>query len=527
MTDFISGHGESSSLNPIQRGPKACTNCRRRKIKCDSGKPICSQCRLRPPRSRDPCEYPRPEGLIPHESPTQMLETIQALRARIEELEYVTPPDPSRGYSGQPYTSPAQGQDILELFNKEPPPDLIVNLVDNFLRRFVDSGYFFIDPLRFRASALLPLPFGHRDRPSPSLLSAVYLWGGALSHITPPGPYTPDAFLLCALENGPRDLTAIGANPQMVLETIQTEVLLSFYYLHTALPVEGRYHASVAASLALGADLHLIRSPQQNAPYPPFVLASPVLPRPENAADEAVRINAFWTVVLINNHWVGADGSPSAIPYGMPIDTPWPGSSQGGATITRFLNGSDVDGSSSVALLVKASILLERIIAFSARAVGPPDPGALASLDRRLHTFQAALPPLPGTQLLVLTHALVDLAIVRLHAPYARPADPGAGRAKLLAAAARAVAGLGAGTTDILASAHSTDPMLGPVYATMARVYMADLAALARHPRQAQELEGLLGSLMSAMASLAAYSPIIDRCFVDARTTYAGMTGAG
>jgi hypothetical protein len=37
------------------------------------------------------------------------------------------------------------------------------------------------------------------------------------------------------------------------------------------------------------------------------------------------QINAFWTVVIVNNHWVVAYGSPSAIPYcDMPIDTPWP-----------------------------------------------------------------------------------------------------------------------------------------------------------------------------------------------------------
>ncbi|KAJ7458938.1 hypothetical protein FB451DRAFT_576758, partial [Mycena latifolia] len=372
--------------------------------KCDSAKPICSQCRLRPPRSRQPCEYPRPESLLPHESPTQMLETIEALRARIEELEY-TPPDPSKVYLRQPYSSrghETHTPDMIDfstlnlstrsstpLHMAEPPLDLIATLVDNFLRRFTDSGYFFVDPVRFRASALLPSYFGHRDRPSPSLLSAVYLWGSALSHITPHSPYTPDAFLLCVLQNLRQDLTGIGSHSQLVLEIIQAEVLLSFYYLHTALPVQGRYHASVAASLALSANLHLIRSPHQNTPYPPFALGSPLLPRPQTAIDEAVRINAFWAVVLINNYWVGAEGSPSAIPYGIPIDTPWPGSSQGGATITKFLNGSDADGSSPVALLAKASILLERIIDFSTRAIGPPDPAALAALDRRLHTFQA------------------------------------------------------------------------------------------------------------------------------------------
>ncbi|KAJ7667267.1 hypothetical protein B0H17DRAFT_1336141 [Mycena rosella] len=530
MTDSAAGYSESSSINPIHRGPKACNNCRRRKIKCDSARPICNQCRLRPPRSREPCDYPRPESLL-HESPMQMLETIHAMRARIEELEYLSPPDPSRVYLDQPYVSRGSGTpDIpdfgaLSLTNRrapidmqEPPPALIANLVDTFVGRFADSGYFFIDPLQFRGSALLPLPFGHRDRPSAALLSAVYLWGSVLSHVTPRAPYTAAAFLPCVLHNIPQDLAVIDGNPQLVLEIIQAEVLLSLYYLHTACPAQGRYHSSVAASIALSADLQLIRSPQQSAAYPPFALRAPLLPRPGNAADEAVRINAFWAVVITNNFWVGAEGSPAAIPYGIAIDTPWPGSPSGGATISKFLNGNDGNGSSPVALLAKASILLERIIAFSTRAVGPPDPTALASLDRRLHTFQATLPSLPGSQTLVLIHALVDVSIVRLHAPYVRSTD--SARAKCLAAASRVVTGLGA--MNIVHGAQKTDPMFGPVYSAVASVYMNEIAA---GGLQVRDLEAGLGSLMSTMASLAVYSPIIDRCFTDMRAVYSGMAG--
>ncbi|KAJ6457950.1 hypothetical protein C8R45DRAFT_1110291 [Mycena sanguinolenta] len=70
--------------------------------------------------------------------------------------------------------------------------DLVANLIDVFLGRFTNSGYFFLRSAQFRHSALLPLPFGHRDRPSPVLLSAVYLWASVLSHVTPE-LYTADA----------------------------------------------------------------------------------------------------------------------------------------------------------------------------------------------------------------------------------------------------------------------------------------------------------------------------------------------
>ncbi|KAJ7935833.1 hypothetical protein B0H13DRAFT_2261938, partial [Mycena leptocephala] len=515
-----------SSTAPIQRGPKACTNCRRRKIKCDAARPICNQCRLRPPRSKEPCQYPRPDAQNPPEgSPSEMLETINALRNRIEELEYLVVPDPTRIYLNEPYTSRSQGShtpDIPDMGGLhltpgssspidmlEPPSDIIAGLVDVFLERFTNSGYFFLDPARFQHSALLPLPFGHRNRPSPALLSAVYLWGCVLSHVTPSDPYTPDAFLH-------------WWKSQFVLETIQAEVLLSFYYLHAACPVQGRYHASVAASISMGANLHLVCSPHHHAPYPPFTLES-TLPPPRNAAEEA---DAFWAVVVINSFWVGAEGSPSPIPYGITIDSPWPSSSHGGATITKFLNGNDEYGSSAVALLTKASILLERIIAFSARTVGV---WSLPDRATRPHVPCVPRPPpphlpggapaLPGAQTLVLTHALVDLAIVRLHAPYTRTSD--AARGKCLAAAARVVGGVSA--VSILDGARNTDPMLGPIYAGVASVYIDEIIALThggRSPRtqaHARELETRLGSLMGAMASLAAYSPLIEHCFVAMR----------
>ncbi|KAJ7479369.1 hypothetical protein B0H11DRAFT_2027155 [Mycena galericulata] len=487
-----------------------------------------------------------------------MLETIQMLRGRIEELESLAAPDPTNVYLNQPYISRSHPPDNFDLggFNLppgrstsvdmlEPPHNLVTILVDVFLDRFCNSGYFFLEPLRFRQSALLPLPFGHRDRPSPALLSAVYLWGTVLSPVRPADAYTPDGFLLCVLQNIPHDLNNFGFGgnntPQLMLETIQAEVLLSFYYLHMAQHVQGRYHASVAASLALTADLHLIRSPhaQQAGSYPTFALgAQSLLPPPVSAADEACRINAFWAVVILNNYWVAASGGQSAIPYGMRIDTPWLASSaQGGATITNFLNGDGTHGNDPTTRLAKASILLERTVAFAARIVGPPDPNAFAALDRRLHTFQGGLPPLPApsaqtrTPMLVatMTHALVDTAIVRLHAPYARTTDTS--RRKCLAAAARII-GL-----DVLnaANAYGAESMLGPVYTTIASMYMHELEALAQYPvsgspravAQARELETRLGSLMSAMAALSPYSPLIEQCFVAMRATYAGMTRSG
>ncbi|KAJ7894195.1 hypothetical protein B0H14DRAFT_3657356, partial [Mycena olivaceomarginata] len=463
--------------------------------KCDGVRPSCNQCRLRPPRSKEPCQYPRPDGHDTDEgSPAQMLETIHVLRNRLKELEHLTVPDPTRIYLSPPYASGSQGSQSPDLAG-----DIIsspLSALDMFLERFVNSGYFFLRPSQFRQSALLLLPFGHQDRPSPALLTAVYLWGSVLCGVTPNDTYTPDSFLACVLQNITQDLARMDGNPQLVMETIQAEVLLSLYFLHIADPVRGRYHASAAASIAFGADLHLIRSPQHHPIYPPFTLHAP-LPPEQNIAEESIRIGAFWAAIIVNNLWAGVAGSPSPIPYTINVDSPWPSSSYvmfywqfiklaAGATITKFFDGNDAHGSSSMALLTKASLLLERIIAFSARIAGvypsqsdirifhltlwagPPDPTSLASLDHRLHTFQASLPPVPGMHILLLTHALVDLAIIRLHAPYMRTSD--SARSKCLTAAARIVVGVGAVSNPD--GARNTDPMFGPIFAGVASVYM-------------------------------------------------------
>ncbi|KAK7045073.1 hypothetical protein R3P38DRAFT_2690938 [Favolaschia claudopus] len=533
--------------SPTPRGPKACTNCRRRKIKCDCARPICSQCRLRPPRSKEACQYPQLEG-IPNSvegSPSQMLETITTLRARIEELEFLNVQDPTQIFLNSPYTMRSQGSNSPELHDftylasgspvdmPESPLGLVSILLDSFLERFENSGYLFLDPSQFRQSSLTQLSFDTQDRPSPALLNVACLWGSCLSPGTP--PYTADFFLPRVLKHIPQDLSS---HTQFILDTIQAEVLLSLYYLYTARPVQGRYHAAAAASIALGADLHLIRSPTYHPVYPPFTLqTSASLPPAQNSAEEAIRIDAFWTVVIVNNFWAAVDGSSSPIPYSINIDSPWPATPpelQGGSTIIKFLNGNDDTGYSAVSILAKASILLERVITFNARTSGPPDPLHLASLDHRLRTFHSSLPSLSPTggaqQTLILTHALLDLAHVRLHAPFTRTSDDA--RTKCLAAGARVVQGVGA--VSILHGAPHADCMLANVYSGVAWVYINEILVLAQQggmgglsaeaQSEASELEGKLGTLMSSMASLAAYSPLFDRCFVELRAAYAAMS---
>ncbi|KAJ6564002.1 hypothetical protein B0H19DRAFT_1258520 [Mycena capillaripes] len=285
----------------------------------------------------------------------------------------------------------------------------------------------------------------------------------------------------------PPTFGALRPSPSLIiLDTIQTEILLSLYYLHTALPVQGRYHAAAAASLALVTELHQQHNPNEQDT---FALGDQVLPPTANALEIAERVDAFWSVVIINNYWAVAQGSPSAA----------------SATITNFLSSKEEDGYSPVALLAKASILLERIIAVRERTSGL-DSTTLNPLDARLHTFQSALPPLPGSRALFLTHALTDLAIIRLHAPHTHSLPTA--REKALTAAARITINL-----EGMKVLSNVDPILGPVCMNVCMFYTDELAALRSgfHTPAAREeysdIEQRFHAVMRAMEQFTHGSP--------------------
>ncbi|KAJ7455859.1 hypothetical protein FB451DRAFT_1373132 [Mycena latifolia] len=472
------------------------------------------------------------------QTPGEMVETIRGLKEHIEELEILLLPDPETIYLSQPYLTPVSSgtpEPVLELEAPlmpeashsfglpEPSSDLIATLLDVFTARFAGHTLFFLDPVAFRQSALLPLPFGDPNRPCPALLCAVYLWGSVLADIRPSSPYSPGAFLLCCLQNVVQGIHNIVDCPKFILETIQAEVLLSLYYMHTAQPVPGRYHSSAAISIALCAHLHLIGSgrnpPSHHLPFPLFASAA------WDSVEEGMRIDAFWAVVLLNNYWVAVDGASSAISYEINIDTPWAASSEApcGATIMRFLNGDETGGSSPAALLSQASILLERVMAFGALNTGdPPDSSALARVETRLDRFQSLLPPGPTSRSLILAHALKDTAIIRLHAAYAPIAA--SSRSKCLAAAARIASGLG----DSRIFQHP-DPVLGAVYLSTYSFYAQEMAVLCDRSLAGDlnstleycALDAKVKELMRKLGEVASCSPMIEHCTIQMQQGYA------
>lgn len=113
------------------------------------------------------------------------------------------------------------------------------------------------------------------------------------------------------------------------IDAIRTSTLLAQYFFIINRPIEGRYHASSAATLALGAGLHRITPrPGPNVSLRPADSTSLELAPAASLADLGERIRVFWQVFFLDRCWSVALGAPSVLvddaARGTTIDTPWP-----------------------------------------------------------------------------------------------------------------------------------------------------------------------------------------------------------
>ncbi|EKM53300.1 uncharacterized protein PHACADRAFT_197729 [Phanerochaete carnosa HHB-10118-sp] len=186
----------ASSPMALARGA-ACLPCRRRKMRCDGKKPVCSPC-IAKDRQED-CEY---TGDIQGLTKTQLLEeNISLLEARISELENPSEatsvklrdvPGPSAvpltlmipGSSNVAPSGPAPGPSAVPASASvsEPTVQDVHNMINNFIPCASKVG-FFLNTTRFIQLAYLPVD--QRDPLTDSLVSAVCLWGSRLSRDTP------------------------------------------------------------------------------------------------------------------------------------------------------------------------------------------------------------------------------------------------------------------------------------------------------------------------------------------------------
>lgn len=242
----------------------------------------------------------------------------------------------------------------------------------------------------------------------------------------------------------------LGAHPDVVLHSLQAEVLLSYYLLRIGRFIEAKCHTATAVSLALGAGFHKIRCANIYAPSTIGLSSdTPIsLHPPRDSMEEGERINGFWTVLMLHKYISIALEPPMSVcgtleAPGTQIDTPWPldipsyseglpPDLRGNSTVRNFLLNAVDDthqGRSTAALNVKAAILFHR----SAQLAGQWTPNmqtrefhaytaAFQSINRLIQTFRTALPPLsqldikhPSTRTLLLIHALTDAATIKLH----------------------------------------------------------------------------------------------------------------
>ncbi|TFK39826.1 hypothetical protein BDQ12DRAFT_603499 [Crucibulum laeve] len=567
-----------------------CCMTRFLKIKCDGVKPICGPCRRHP--KDDECEYS--DG--PGRSRTKVLEdTVSRLEARLHELEHpetstpsVTLHDPYGQYhetqrlskspplfipdslplnplspfsptstssslpSGRHWRNFAALEAMTESIgssgsSKSPlrrhnaSPFLGTdNLLDKFLPHSAHFGFFLHIPT-FRDSAIVDAPFGDHSRPSPALLSAVYLWGVHFSR-SEALLLQEHAFLTRALQHTATDL--LGNHPQKVIHTLQAEVLLAFYFFRTGRFLEAKSHTGSAVSIALGSHLHKVRSSVLSAPSTiGLVSGLPLsLHSPRDNLEEGERINGFWAVFLLHKLIAVALEPPANVcgaleAPGIQIDTPWPldinsymegppsPDVRGHSTVRNFLGTYPVDhhnGDSMTALVVKASILFHR----AAHLTGQWTPNmpqrefqafaaAFQSINRLIDGFRIHLPPIsqfessdPVIRTVVLTHALVDAATIKLHSIFAY-ADS-ASKQNCLAAARNMLNFEGRNLQEL----GYMNPIMGSLWMTACHVFIDEISRVRLLQDSWQPSSGvhnageeeLMESLRSGLTALSYFS---------------------
>ncbi|KAG7453179.1 uncharacterized protein BT62DRAFT_50144 [Guyanagaster necrorhizus] len=484
-------------------------------MRCDGVRPVCGPCtRARRP---DDCQYTDNQG----RSRMEILEeNISRVQARIQELEHPTSSEasitlhspytqaamnttgPSRVSTPSPFgprgpqpNAPRQNWWMLP----EPPSELKVTLVDKFLF-FASEFGFFLHPARFRASALLSSPIGHRSRPLPALLTTVYLWGTKLSGSST-STEIERTLLARALSQVSGSLA--GNHPHKIIHTIQTEYLLAYYFFSSGRFLEGKYHVTTSVSLAVSSKIDKIRSdqidPRENL----------VLPAAQDPIEEGERVDACWSMIILDKCWAVALASPTnnicpSDDPKMQVDTPWPleiedyenggypAGMRGRRTLDNYLRGalsSRGNEMSMKSLYVKASLLWERsndLVGTWKSHMSSQESaafyGTFNTLDTLLESLRVKLPPPnqmanrtpPKMRTLFIIHSLTYAAIIQLHAVFAQNMAESKTKVLLSAQAIfRMVNAIRLGNAT-----QTINPIMGTVWVSAGQVILEELAAL-------------------------------------------------
>jgi hypothetical protein len=343
---------------------------------------------------------------------------------------------------------------------------------------------------RLRESVMLPVS----EQRHPALMNAIFLWACFISR---PGP-------LCQHESHylARSLEYLGdalQNSKSLVDAIQASCLLSMYFLSNGRLVEGSYHASAAASLAIQCGLHGGIPHEENQWGTDVV--SFALPPAKDAIEEGERIMTFWQVYNLESCWSVVLQKPATTRdcrHALEaIQLPWPQSmddyeagqiepSRNFQTVRMFFDnhvGAVTGGFSTLALRAKASALFERADHLSASWDPRMSPSTIFreevhSMECTVARFMATLVPLhqldvtmPGDkQSLVVTHTLAHAALIHLYARFTHD-DPVAYGKCLRSARAcvDVIKHVSEGDFDFL------DPILGPCWTRAAETLVREL----------------------------------------------------
>ncbi|KAJ7122035.1 hypothetical protein C8R43DRAFT_51465 [Mycena crocata] len=549
----------------LQRG-KACLRCRKRKMRCDGSKPACQQCSRA--KKGDTCEYDDGKG----KTRTQLLrETIIRLEQRVRELEdpeYISPAvtlyDPHlRGFSESPPSSSYDSADASlsaahspfpsesahspegswshlpgvsaspplfgpEYFFQEPQPAIIhppVDLAQMLLEIFAPHRHqcgLEIHMGRLRESLNRP----RSEQRHPVLMNAIFLWACFISRPEPLSQHE-EHYLNQALD-ALRDALRDG---EKTIDIIQASCLLSTYFLANGRLLEGSYHASAAAALAVQCGLHGSLAAELNA----WADSSDDLKPFKMDLRQGERILAFWQVYNLDRCWSVALRKPSLIPDGPhawnSINCPWPmdiaeyeaGQISSGVnfqTIKSFFEGDvAVTGYSTPALRAKASALFERADTLSTSwdsRIKPSDAfhQEIHSLELAISAFISTLPPLhqldtTGSEekpILIAIHTLAHAAMIHLYQRFA-PDDPVS-----YDKCSRAARACGAVISQIADPDFAfLDPILGPCWTSAAETLIREVATIHSSwpPVNSADVRNELGTILYAMTNLASRFPIL------------------
>ncbi|KZT10176.1 uncharacterized protein LAESUDRAFT_756362 [Laetiporus sulphureus 93-53] len=282
--------------------------------RCDGARPACGPC-IRADRANE-CEYADGQG----QTQNQLLEQqVTQLESRIAEIEnsVATPIvlyDPYEAF----HRSAAGSQS-----GQQRDPTLH-SLMASFFQHVSEVGFFLHIPRFLQQVSAVPstsLPV-HTSL----TLNAIYTLGAHFSR-EPQLRSQEATFLSRVLEQLPTALSR--SQPVAILHVLQTEILLSYYFMDNNRSLEGIYHSNAAASMALACKLHQIRSSRYLGASTGHATSAPYrLNPPVNGVEEGERINALWAAYILDKSWSIAFGSSTAFTEedgkGMVIDTPWP-----------------------------------------------------------------------------------------------------------------------------------------------------------------------------------------------------------